>query len=100
MNELDIDSLMRSDAARFEVSSARADRVVAEVLARVPLRSPSRPSLADYCLGILAPFSRLAVPMAAAAVLGVIVGHDLLAAQAPVRFAEMLTASSVDMTGL
>lgn len=100
MNELDIDSLMRSDAARFEVSSPRAGRIVAEVLARVALRSPPRPSFAAICLAMLAPFSRLAVPMAAAAVLGVIVGQDLLAAQAPVRFAEMLTASSVDMTGL
>ncbi|EPY02424.1 hypothetical protein [Magnetospirillum fulvum] len=100
MTELDIDSLMRRDAARFEVSSARADRLVAAVLARVPPPSRPRRSVAVLCLELLAPLTRLAVPMAAAAVLGVIVGQDLLAAQTSVRFAEMLTASSVDMTGL
>jgi len=99
MTELDIDRLMRSDALRFEASSAQADRVVARVLARLPDRAPL-PSLMSLCLGILAPLTRFAVPMAAAAVLGVIVGQDLLAAQTPIRFAEMLTATSVDMTGL
>jgi len=100
MNDLDLDSLMRRDAARFEVSADRADRLVAKVLTRLPPQPRPRRSLAAPWLALLAPFTRLAVPMAAAAVLGVIVGQDLLAAQTPVRFAEMLTASSVDMTGL
>ncbi|CCG40069.1 hypothetical protein [Magnetospirillum molischianum] len=100
MNEFDIDRLMRSDAARFEASSARASKVVAGVLARLPDRAPLRPSFLSLCLAILAPFTRLAVPMAAAAVLGVIVGQDLLAAQTPIRFAEMLTTASVDIAGL
>lgn len=100
MNDLDIDRLMRADALRFQASPARASRVAATVLARLPRQLPPRPSLPALCLAMLAPFTRLAVPMAAAAVLGLIVGHDLVAAQTPLRFAEMLTVASADMTGL
>jgi hypothetical protein len=110
MNDDEIDGLMRRHAARYEVSSARADRVIASVLDRLPdarLAHRPRRSLAAWCLALLepaasliVPVGRLAVPIAAAAVLGVIVGRDLDAAQTPVRFAEILTTSSVDMTGL
>jgi hypothetical protein len=100
MNDHDIDSLMYADSARFQATAARADLVAAAVLARLPRQAPPRSSFPALCLSMLAPFTRLAVPMAAAAVLGIIVGHDLLAAQTPLRFAEMLTVASADMTGL
>jgi hypothetical protein len=73
----DLDEMMRRLAPPVEVDPARAARVMDRVMAR--LDEPSAPATAGVreWLACLLPVSRFALPMAAAALLGVVVGKDL-----------------------
>lgn len=75
----DLDDIMRRLAPPMEVSPERAERVMNRVMAGLDDRSmaaPSRPSFREWLAGLM-PLSRFALPMAAAALLGIVVGHDL-----------------------
>lgn len=76
----ELDDMMRRLAPPVEVSSQRAERVMQGVMARLDERSvaAARPSVGEWLANLL-PLSRFALPMAAAALLGIVVGHDLRA---------------------
>ncbi|CUW40723.1 protein of unknown function [Magnetospirillum sp. XM-1] len=87
MSADDLDEVMRRLAPPVEVSPERALRVMDAVMARLDERSMAaapRPSFGgglrggEWLAGLL-PFSRFALPMAAAVLLGIVVGHDLRA---------------------
>jgi len=80
MSADDLDRFMRRARPPAEVSDERAARVVAGVMARLEAGPSARPTawaaLGGWLAG-LASLPRFAVPMAAAAVLGVVVGQSL-----------------------
>jgi len=66
------DDLIQDAFPPLEVTPQRIDRLIGGVMARLD-DPPRRP----FWLALLLPFSRFALPMAAAAALGVVVGQDL-----------------------
>ena len=100
MSADDLDELMRHLAPPVTVAPERAALVVESVLARLdePAFSRSRRSPLMSWLAGLVPVSRFAMPMAAAALLGVVVGQGLQPATDAALLDHLLTATSY--TGL
>ena len=78
----DLDEMMRRLVPPLEVDPSRATRVMERVMAcldepRVPAPIPVMAGLREWLADRLLPMSRFALPMAAALVLGVVVGKDL-----------------------
>lgn len=91
----DLDDIMRRLAPPVEVSPERAERVMTRVMARLDGRgmaAASRPSFGEWLAGLM-PLSRFALPMAAAALLGIVVGHDLRAETEVVVLGQDLVAT-------
>ncbi|CAA7612234.1 conserved hypothetical protein [Candidatus Terasakiella magnetica] len=90
----------RAEAARMDVSDARIDRLVTTALARVEAQEQKRvvsPSLIERCRLWLAGFDaipRFAVPIAAAAGLGIVVGRHLQATDGLQLLTDLLSYSS------
>lgn len=83
---------------RAEVSAERVDRVIDQVMARIPPRSVDLGR--RHWLGLVAgwlarPLPRFAMPMAAAAALGLVVGQHLQAAEAATQLAALLSATTI-----
>jgi hypothetical protein len=77
MSADDLDEMMRRLVPPVEVDPARADRVMERVMARLDeTPAPASASFRGWLASLL-PMSRFALPMAAAALLGVVVGKDL-----------------------
>jgi hypothetical protein len=74
-----LDEMMGRLAPPVEVAPQRADRVMATVMARLdaPVAQPSRPMPKPWLYRVVLPLSRFALPMAAAAMLGIVVGEGL-----------------------
>ena len=89
-----------------DIPQERVDRVVGAVLAR--LETCERPAavrrtdvvglLSDWLAG-LRPATRFAMPMAAAALLGVMVSQRLQAAESAVQISDLLSYTSLYATG-
>ncbi len=81
MSADDLDEMMRRLVPPVEVDPARVVCVMERVMARldeppVPAPVPITARVMEWLAGLL-PLSRFALPMAAAALLGVVVGKDL-----------------------
>lgn len=93
------------DRRSVEIPQERVDRVIGTVLARLDeSRRPvaARPGLAAHLRAWLAglmPASRFAMPMAAAALLGVVVGRHLQMTEAALQFADLLSYTSIYASG-
>ena len=92
----------RSDRRPLEIPQERVDRVIGAVLARLdaqpqPVRRQDWLSLARDWLSSLIPSPRFIMPMAAAALLGLVVGQHLEASDRAGRFAELFTYSSLSV---
>ena len=79
MSADDLDEMMRRLVPPVEVAPARAARVMERVMARLDERPPVTDFRAQWVdwLAHLLPVSRFALTMAAAALLGIVVGQDL-----------------------
>lgn len=90
----------RAESALLDVSDARIDRLVTTVLARAEAREQKRapsPGLIGRCRLWLAGFDvipRFAVPIAAAAGLGIVVGRHLQAADGLQTLTDLISYSS------
>ena len=83
-----------------DISQERVDRVIGAVLARLevqqhPVQRPHWLDLARSWLSSLGPSPRFVMPMAAAALLGLVVGHQLEASEQAGRFALLFSYSSL-----
>ena len=67
-----LDDLIQEAFPPLEVTTQRIDRLIGGVMARL-----DEPPRRQVWLALLLPFTRFALPMAAAAALGVVVGQDL-----------------------
>lgn len=97
MSADDLDRFVRGATPPAEVTEDRAARVMAGVMARLD-RRPAPPAskwavLARW-LGRLTPPPRFAVPMAAAVLLGVVVGQGLRPAEEIATFDQLLAVTS------
>ena len=105
-----LDAWVRQATPHPDIAPERVEAVIDSVLARLP--APSRRDSAwarlavrlgldpDLSRAPIAAVGRLAVPMAAAAVLGLIVGRSLETAETTAGFARLLTASSIYIVDL
>ena len=83
------------------IADARVERVIDAVLGRLDA-APAPPAWQDWLravLATLAPATRFAMPMAAAALLGIMVGQHLEAAETAAQVADLLTATTFYGTG-
>jgi hypothetical protein len=86
----------------LEIPQERVDRVIGAVLARLdaqpqPVHRPDWRDLArDWLSGLILP-PRFVMPMAAAALLGLVVGQHLEASDRAGRFAELFTYSTLSV---
>ena len=95
MSADDLDEVMRRLVPPVEVAPDRAARVMETVMARLDERSrvtDFRAQWADWLAHLLS-VSRFALPMAAAALLGLVVGRDLRPAGDMVAFDQVFTAT-------
>jgi hypothetical protein len=77
MSADDLDDMMRKLVPPVAVAPDRAARVMDRVMARLDEQPiPAREGMSRWLASLL-PMSRFALPMAAAALLGVVVGKDL-----------------------
>jgi len=102
MSADDLDELMRRLVPPVEVAPDRAARVMDRVMSRLDeQRSPvavSSRGFGEWLAACLLPVSRFALPMAAAALLGIVVGQDLRPSTEVVVLDQML--STTYYTGL
>lgn len=81
MSADDLDEMMRRLAPPVEVTPERAARVMAGVMARLDERMGAEPAVVamkrPWMRRVVLPLSRFALPMAAAAMLGIVVGEGL-----------------------
>jgi hypothetical protein len=92
----ELDELMRRLVPPVEVASDRAARVMDRVMARLDEARPTAAplsGLAGWLAGLL-PVSRFAVPMAAAVLLGVVVGQGLRPSADVVALDQLLVSTS------
>jgi hypothetical protein len=104
------DDWVRRSAERFDASpehcASLIDRVMAEVVAppyrasRHARRPTWAPGFDQGWLGLAAALGRLALPMATAAILGLVVGHSLNSLEENHDFARLLTVSSTGIVDL
>ena len=89
------------DRRPLEIPQERVDRVIGAVLARLETQDlPVRRdwmALAQEWLSSLIPAPRFVMPMAAAALLGLVVGQHLEASDRAGQFAELFTYSSLSV---
>jgi hypothetical protein len=86
----------------LKIPDHRVERVLDAVLARIDASSKAAPgpwNRVSEWLSVLAPQPRYAMPMAAALVLGVMVGQGLQTAETTAGLADLLAYSSPLVTG-
>ncbi len=93
------------DTPSMAIPPERVERLIGAVLARldefpgpVAARAHGTGSLVRWLAGMI-PEPRFAMPMAAAAALGIVVGQHLQAAEAAVQFADLFSYTSLYALG-
>ena len=88
-----LDDFLRGNFPAPDLSPERVDRLIGSVMARLD-REPAPRRWPQWLAALVPPVTRFALPMAAAAVLGVMVGHGLNQAEPLSVFSQVFLSTS------